>query len=208
MKKPSNPALAHRFPRGVTPRALVLDDNGRALEMTARRLRSRGFDVIECRTRADFEAAWDPGMFDVLVADWQLAADYHGDAVLQAVRERDWDVPFVLVSGRLGDDAKRSPVLATLLQSGNARFVVRGDSGIRLVCEAAEDLIERRDHALLKVILALRPAARKELGITTSSGRRSVRALLADILARPGASDVADEPIASGLAGARTGMQS
>src|SRR5437868_4566250 len=123
--------------------------------MTARRLRGRGFEVLECANSEEFREVWSPGTIDVIVSDWDLAHDTDGDEILTAVRERDWDVPFVLVSGKLEEAKERAGVLETLLDNGGARFVKRGADTIREICEVAEDLVERRDQALVKVVLAL-----------------------------------------------------
>jgi CheY-like chemotaxis protein len=180
------------------PRAIVLDDNARARRMTARRLRGRGFEVIECSRPEEFLNVWKPGTIDVIVADWQLSDDDAklGDRMLADVRRRDWDVPFVLVSGKLDQGSERAEVLEKLLKSGGARFVVRGANGISLACDSAEDLIERRDLALLKVILSLREGALSGATVQTSSGSQSVAALLEDIVSRPQASHDAERPVA------------
>jgi CheY-like chemotaxis protein len=180
------------------PRAIVLDDNARARRMTARRLRGRGFEVVECKNSTEFMHDWKPGTVDVIVADWQLSNNKSelGDQMLCSVRGRDWDVPFVLVSGKLDLGADRAPVLEKLLESGGARFVKRGTNGIRLACDEAEDLIERRDLALLKVILSLREGALNGATIQTTSGARSVGEVLEGIVSKPQASHDAGRPIA------------
>ncbi|HVZ73904.1 MAG TPA: response regulator [Polyangia bacterium] len=180
------------------PRALVLDDNARARTMTARNLRKRGFEVLECKDVADFDRCWSPGTIDVIVADWNLSGNPmdDGDKVLSRVRKADWDVPFVLVSGKLDEDTQKAPVLARLLEEGSARFVKRGSSSIDKACEEAEKLIERRDLALLKLVLSLRPAALSDQIIQTSSGREAVSKLLAKIVSAPAASHDAERPIA------------
>ncbi len=188
------------------PRAIVLDDNARARKMTARRLRGRGFEAIECEGADDFLRKWRPGTADVIIADWQLSNDETkcGDRVLEQVRTRDWDVPFVLVSGKLEeDDTERATVLAHLLESGSARFVRRGAVGIRQACDEAEDLIERRDLALLKVILSLREGALTGATIQTTSGEQSVEKLLEEVVIKPAASHDAERPIAQSRARAK-----
>ena len=87
------------------PRAMVLDDERHARIMTGRALRRKGFVVTEFATVADFLKSWKPGTVDVIIADWQLSADHAdgGDHVLERVRQRDWDVSFVLISGKLGE---------------------------------------------------------------------------------------------------------
>jgi CheY-like chemotaxis protein len=183
---------------GHKPKAIVLDDNANARKVTARQLRGRGFEVVECASASEFFQRWKPGNVDVIIADWQLSHDKNeqGDEVLASVRERDWDVPFVLVSGKLGEDTERAKVLEHLLTSGGARFVERGNEGIQKACDSAEDLIERRDLALLKVILALREGALKGATISTSSGEQSVQEILETTVSTPPASHDAGRPIA------------
>lgn len=177
----------------------MLDDHAGARHTTARRLKSRGFHVVECSNAKDFLRNWKPGTVDVVVADWQLSHDPkdQGDRVLEEVRKRDWDVPFVLVSGKLDDGSEKAEVLQRLLESGSARFVRRGNDGIRQACDDAEDLIERRDLMLLKVILSLRDAALTEAEIVTSSGKQSVSNLLESIVSKPKTSHDAERPIVS-----------
>lgn len=184
---------------GRKPKAIVLDDHAGSRAMTARKLRQQGFDVRECASVEEFNTVWSPGMFDVIVADWQLssARSDHGDKVLSKVRKKDWDVPFVLVSGKLGDDDRRVKVLQTLLDEGSARFVRRGSGGITKVCEEATALLERRDSTLLKVILALRDAAEQGEGYRTSAGYRAVKDQLAELVARPDLSHNTVRPLAS-----------
>ena len=117
--------------------------------------------------------------------------------VLARVRNLDWDVPFVLVSGKLDQDDERARVLQHLLDNGSARFVKRGAGGIKEACDLAEDLIERRDLALLKMILALRPAALANASATTTSGKVSAQEVLGDLVSRPANSHNAGRPIAA-----------
>lgn len=200
-----NQTIAREF-GDQKPRAFVLDDSARARTMTGRHLRARGFDVIECKSLNEFRTKWMPGTADVVVADWHLSATDRGQEILGEIRRRDWDVPFVLVSGRLDEDAdNRAEVLARLLDEGGARFVRRGENGIAKACDEAEALLERRDLALLKVILSFRPAALAGQEISTSSGRQSVASMLEKIVAKPSASHEAEYPVAKSWDARRRG---
>jgi CheY-like chemotaxis protein len=181
------------------PRAIVLDDNANSRAMIARQMRKRGYEVVTCKGVAEFERLWRPGAFDVVIADWDLSHSDRGDEVLRQVRNLDWDVPFVLVSGKLAEEEDRAPVLETLLNSSGARFVKRGN-GISAVCDQAEDLIERRDLALLKMILSLRDMALKGVGIPTTSGTQQLSDLLSSMVAKPQASHDAGRPMAAARA--------
>jgi hypothetical protein len=140
-----------------------------------------------------------PGTVDVIVSDWELshAPDEHGDRILDWVRRRDWDVPFVLISGKLGDAGSRAEVLQRLLENGSAGFVTRGDGGISKACSLAEDLIERRDLSLLKTILALRPGALADESIPATSGTIRARKMLEDLVSDPRQSHNVSRPIAA-----------
>lgn len=183
---------------GARPRVIVLDDDDNARRMAAIKLERRGFAVTSCESKPAFEGVWKPGMFDLIVADWQLAQSplEHGDKVLMWVRERDWDVPFILISGRLEDDHQKAPILSVLLNNGSARFVTRGDEGFfNTVCDQGEELLERRDMTLLKVLLALRPAADEGVSISTSSGEMSALDHIAGLVSLPKAAHDALRPI-------------
>jgi CheY-like chemotaxis protein len=187
------------------PRAAVIDDEPNALRMTARALRRRGFGVEEFNNPSDFLRGWLPGTVDVIVADWELTSNHQddGDRLLEQVRLRDWDVSFVLVSGKLGDAQARAGVLARLLESGSARFVTRGDEGIERSCAEAEALLERRDLALLKVILSLRDGALQGAALQTSSGMRAAARILEEVVSKPSVSHDAERPVAASLANRR-----
>jgi len=188
------PQLVSEFGRHV-PRAIVLDDHAGSRRMTARSLSKRGFAVEEHSTFESFLNSWRPGMADLIVADWQLSDREHGDDVLAEIRRRDWDVPFVLVSGKLGDDDRRVKVLEVLLRNRSASFVARGSDGITKVCDEGEALIERRDLTLLKVILSLRAAADANEAIQTSAGPVQVLDQLASLVAEPESSHQALDPL-------------
>jgi CheY-like chemotaxis protein len=170
--------------KGFIPRAIVLDDHNGSRKATASLLRERGFEVIECETVEEFNRQWAPGMVDLIVADWQLDTD-RGDQVLAEVRMRDWDVPLVLVSGKLNEDEFRVKVLEVLLELGGSRFVARGENGIDDACNEGEALIERRDMTLLRVVLSLRQGALANATMNSSNGPISFKDELARLVAAP-----------------------
>lgn len=182
------------------PVALVVDDSPRARKQTGRRLEAAGFRVTETASLDAFVAAWRPGLVDVVIADWELSDTEHGDQVLSDIRRRDWEVPFVLISGKLVDDSRRASVLANLLENGRARFVRRGDSGIEQAVHAAIDLQLRRDITLLRLILVYRAAAAAEATVASSRGQVPVQELLADLVSTPTESSAAERPLVKSFA--------
>lgn len=69
----------------------MLDDDGIACEMT------------RVQTRADFVAALEQDGFDLILADYALPS-FDGLLALEIARESRPDLPFILVSGALGED--------------------------------------------------------------------------------------------------------
>jgi phosphoserine phosphatase RsbU/P len=61
-------------------------------------------DVLVVATREDFVAALERGEVDLILADLALPA-FDGMSALAIVREKHPDLPFVFVSGRLGEEA-------------------------------------------------------------------------------------------------------
>lgn len=61
-------------------------------------------DVLVVATQADFVAELERGGIDVILADFALPT-FDGMSALSIVRERHPDLPFVFVSGRLGEEA-------------------------------------------------------------------------------------------------------
>lgn len=167
------------------PRVLVVDDDSRSRTTLRRQLEKRGFDVLLAASAEEFQKQWQPGLFDAIVADWHLSASKKGDELLLHVRGREWSVPFVLISGNLGEATDRSPVLVRMLQQGHATFVERGQNSFVSACDAVENLVEQRDPGLLRLILPLRTGAEKHGVLPTSSGPLRVEDLLADLVRSP-----------------------
>jgi DNA-binding NtrC family response regulator len=172
------------------PRVLVVDDDKNAGVALSRALRRNRFDV---ETTESFEtglAAFHAGFFDLVIADWDLAAEPQrkGDALFGAVRLRDWEVPMILLSGQLPEASptQQAETLQTILNYGSVRFVERGH-GYDPVIKAARDLLQRRDIALVTLIGQLRATKDR---LPTSSGyatnEKILQLLLRNVRAKAG----------------------
>ena len=85
-------------------RLLHLEDSDLDHELAMAQLRRSGLEVDTVRvdTRPDFEAALDQP-WDAIVSDYNLPG-FSGLQALDIVRARDRIVPFILVSGEIGED--------------------------------------------------------------------------------------------------------
>ena len=89
-------------PRPV--RVLLLEDSDVDADLVGHRLRAGGLDaaIDRCDDEAGFRAALARGP-DVVLADYSLPG-FGGEAALRIVREADADLPFVFVTGVLGEE--------------------------------------------------------------------------------------------------------
>jgi PAS domain S-box-containing protein len=87
-------------------RVLHLEDNRDYSALVASKLAADGLKVeITCvDTKADFQAAIAKGGFDLVIADYSLP-DYNGILALKLAHEKLPDVPIMLVSGTIGEEA-------------------------------------------------------------------------------------------------------
>jgi signal transduction histidine kinase len=125
----------------VRLRVLVLEDEPADAELELAALTEGGFECAATFAdgRAAFEAAFAPGRFDLVLADYRLP-DYTGLEALEHVRSRDALVPFMLVSGALGEERA-----VEALRSGATDYVLKHGLA-RLASAVRRALEERREH--------------------------------------------------------------
>src|SRR3990167_4739586 len=108
-------------------RVLLLEDSAADAELAQRALAGAGLDceVTHAASRERFELAFGAGRFDFILADYNLPA-YSGIEALEHVRARDALIPFILVSGTVGEeravDALRAGVTDYVLKTALARL--------------------------------------------------------------------------------------
>jgi len=132
-------------------RVLHLEDNANDAELLQAALESEGIvsDVTRVETRVDFLAALEQGGFDVVLADYTLPS-FDGLSALNLARETCPDVPFIFVSGTLGEE-----VAIEALKIGATDYVLKerlsrlGPSVRRALREAKERDDRKRAEALL-----------------------------------------------------------
>lgn len=138
---------------------LHLEDNPRDAELIQGMLESDGIvcDVTRAETEADFAARIDEGGFDLILTDFTLPS-FDGLSALRIARERCPDVPFIFVSGTLGEE-----VAVEALKDGAVDYVLkerlsRVAPAVRRALREAEERRERKwaEQELYKVNRALR----------------------------------------------------
>ena len=122
-------------------RLLILEDDPMDLELTLATLK-RGGLALESRhvsTREEFVAAFAEGGWDLILADYWLPG-FTGLEALEAVRKADALLPFVLMSGTLGDERAIES-----LKSGATDYVLK-DNLARLLVVVRRALSEHQER--------------------------------------------------------------
>jgi PAS domain S-box-containing protein len=86
-------------------RVLLLEDNPADAELKLRQLRRDGFQVEAdiVRTPDEFKGRIGSKTYDIILGDYRLP-NWTGLEAVQWLRQEGFDLPFILVSGTLGDD--------------------------------------------------------------------------------------------------------
>ena len=102
-------------------RILNLEDSPLDAELVQAHLTEGGIscELVRVQTRSDFAAALEEGGFDLILADYALP-NFDGLSALEMVRKICPEVPFILISGALGEE-----VAIETLKRGAADYVLK-----------------------------------------------------------------------------------
>lgn len=102
-------------------RILNLEDNPNDAELNKETLLGGGIacEMVCVETRRAFLEAIDQGGFDIILADYSLPA-FDGFSALELARERCPEVPFLFVTGTLGEE-----IAIEALKSGATDYVLK-----------------------------------------------------------------------------------
>ncbi len=123
-------------------RVLLLEDNALDAELATARLRKADLnpEVTLARTRREFEVAVERNCYDLILADYALP-DFDGIAALALAREQCPGIPFIFISGRVGEE-----VAIDTLQRGATDYVLKHRLE-RLVPAVLRALRESQEHS-------------------------------------------------------------
>ena len=102
-------------------RVLILEDNATDAEINIRALRQAGFDPewTLAQKESDFLAALET-LPDLILSDYALP-QFDGIRAVEVLRERGLDIPFILISGTLGEE-----VAVTSIKRGADDYLLKG----------------------------------------------------------------------------------
>ncbi len=121
----------------VALKVLCVDDCEDDVILIVEALRAGGFvpEYERVCTRADLDAALDARVWDLVVSDYSMP-QLNGLQVLERVRERRPELPFVLVSGAVGQETA-----VAAMKSGASDYIMKDDL-TRLVPAVRRELAE------------------------------------------------------------------
>ena len=102
-------------------RVLMVEDSDDDAKLVLYELRRRGYDPLCERvdTREAMASALDRRKWDLIIADYVMPR-FNGLDALELVKERSLDLPFIIVSGRIGED-----VAVTAMKAGADDYIFK-----------------------------------------------------------------------------------
>lgn len=132
----------------MTPaiRILHLEDDIDDAEIILSKLKAEGLfsEIVRVETEKEFTEALDRGGFDIILADYSLPS-YNGMSALEYAREKRPDLPFIFVSGAIGEERAISA-----LTKGAVDYVLKNNLN-RLVPAIRRALIEAKEISSRKL---------------------------------------------------------
>jgi FixJ family two-component response regulator/putative methionine-R-sulfoxide reductase with GAF domain len=106
---------------GLPLRVLFVEDDEQDVELCIRELECAGFTVSAsiATSARELAQAICTEAFDVILSDYGLPG-WHGDAVMDVVKDRGLEIPVVMVTGSLGDEKA-----VDMIKVGAADFVLK-----------------------------------------------------------------------------------
>ena len=116
---------------------LLVEDSEDDAELTVTQLRRSGFEPFAERvdTRGALEAALERKAWDIVISDYAMPG-FNGFDALQIVRSKDPDLPFILISGTIGEE-----VAVAAMKAGAHDYLMKGNLA-RLVPAIERELRE------------------------------------------------------------------
>lgn len=178
---------------GQSLRLLHVEDNESDAILLSRMLTKEGFDLHYRRveTADELTRALRAEQWDIVISDFSLPS-FSGQAALKLFREFDIDIPFILISGTVGED------IAVAMMKGGAHDYVMKDQIKRLVPAIRRELQEaegRRQRKIAESQLLLTQFAvdRASLGIIWAEADGTV--VYVNDLARRNFGMIPDPPV-------------
>ncbi len=130
---------------GIPLRVLLVEDSEDDATLLLRELRRGGFDPLHQRVdnRKDMEEALHAQRWDIVISDYVLP-QFDGMSALQLLKESGLDLPFILISGTIGEE------YAVRAMKAGAHDYLMKDNLTRLIPAVERELKEAENRSARK----------------------------------------------------------
>ncbi|MGC1377090.1 MAG: PAS domain S-box protein, partial [Anaerolineales bacterium] len=118
---------------------LIVEDSESDTQLIVRLLKKAGYKVTsgQVETAAQMRAALEKQAWEIVISDYSLP-EFDGHAALMLLRETGLDIPFIAVSGTMGEETA-----VDMMKAGAHDYVMKGNLA-RLVPAVERELIQAR----------------------------------------------------------------
>ena len=105
-------------------RALIVEDSQNDCDLLLGMLSRGGYEVTHKRvcSAANLLAVLDEGPWDIVISDYSMPG-FKGTEALAIIRKKEPDVPFVFLSGTIGEE-----IAVNAMRAGAQDYVIKGDA--------------------------------------------------------------------------------
>jgi len=108
---------------GIPLAVLIVEDSESDAQLIVRLLKKVGYEVVseQVETAAQMRAALEKQVWDVVISDYSLP-QFNGHAALRLLQEMGLDIPFIVVSGTIGEE-----IAVDMMKSGAHDYLMKGN---------------------------------------------------------------------------------
>ena len=102
---------------------LIVEDSESDAQLIVRMLRRAGYDVLseQVETAEQMRAALEKQTWDIVISDYSLP-QFDGHTALELLKEKQWDIPFIVVSGVIGEETA-----VAMMKAGAHDYLMKGN---------------------------------------------------------------------------------
>lgn len=139
---------ANPSPLPTDLRVLIVEDSNIEAKSTANLLKKNGYAVVHDRVETEEEmvAALEERKWDIVISDYQMP-DFDGMRALQVFQRYKLDIPFILVSGKIGEETA-----VDLMKMGAHDYIMKGNTArlVPAIKSQLQDAANRRENLRLE----------------------------------------------------------
>ncbi len=131
---------------GIPLKILIIEDSEDDVVLLLRELKLGGYEPFHRRveTAADMEAAIAETQWDIIISDFMMP-QFSGPAALDLLKQSGLDIPFIIVSGKIGED-----IAVESMKAGAHDYILKGNLA-RLVPAVERELRDAETRASKRV---------------------------------------------------------